>query len=133
MYENVNFKDTDGIKTKGSGEYIQAAKLTEELLKSQAQGAPTDAFTKMVILLATNLSKKMKYVTEDDRQDCIQFAIMDCLTYYKGFDINKGSNAFAYLTSMCSNGFAKGWRKLGYHEFPSSIMTRLDGGNIHSL
>lgn len=133
MYENIDFKSTDGIKTKGSGEYVQNARLCEEILKSKQQGAPTADFTKMVILLATNLSRRLQYMNPDDKDDCIQYAIMDCLSYYTSFDETKSTNAFAYLTSVCSNGFAKGWRKLGHHDFPASIMTRLDTGAIHSL
>lgn len=133
MYENVNFNKTNGIKTKGSGEYVQNARLFEELIKSKKQDKPTDDFTKMIILLASNLSRRMPYINPDDRDDCIEYAIMDCLAYYKSFDENKGKNAFAYLTSVCTNGFAKAWRKLGYHDLPSSLITRLDGGNVHSL
>lgn len=133
MYENVNFKKTEGIKTRGTGQYLQNARLFEELIKSKEQDKPTEDFTKMVIILATNLIKKMHYVNPDDKDDCIQFAIMDCLAYYKSFDETKSHNAFAYLTSVCSNGFAKAWRKLGYHDCPASIITRLDGGNVHSI
>lgn len=133
MYEHVDFKKTEGIKNRGSGEYVNNKRLLEEILKSKKQNAPTADFTKMVILIATNASKKMHYMTEEDRDDCIQFAITDCLAYYKSFDENKSTNPFAYLTSVCSNGFAKGWRKLGYHDCPASLVTRLDTGNVHSI
>lgn len=134
MYKNVKFNQIEGIKTKGSKEYVSNPKLLEELLKSKEMGKPTEAFTKMVILIATNISKKLHYVDEDDRDDCIQYAIMDCLTYgYQKFDEKKSKNAFAYLTSVCSNGFAKGWRKLGYHDLPASNKTRLDSGEVYSI
>lgn len=130
MYNNIDFS---GLKRKGSKDYVSNPQLLEELKKSRERGQPTDAFTKMIILIARNLSKRMPYIREEDRDDCISFAIMDCLAYYKSFDENKSKNAFAYLTSICSNGFAKAWRKLGYHDFPLSKITRLDTGNIHSL
>lgn len=133
MYENVDFKKTSGIKTRGSGEYVNNARLFEEIMKSKELGRPTEDFTKMVILIATNASKKLPYMNEDDRDDCIQYAIMDCIAYYQSFDENKSHNPFAYLTSVCSNGFAKGWRRLGYHDCPASLVTRLDGGNVHSI
>ena len=134
MYKNVKFNQIEGIKTKGSKEYVSNPKLLEELLKSKELGRLTDAFTKMVILIATDISKKLHYVDENDRDDCIQYAIMDCLTYgYQKFDESKSKNAFAYLTSVCSNGFAKGWGKLGYHDLPASKKTRLDSGEVYSI
>ena len=47
MYKNVKFNQIEGIKTKGSKEYVSNQKLLEELLKSKELGRPTDAFTEM--------------------------------------------------------------------------------------
>jgi len=132
MYENLT--GCSGIKENKQGkEYVQNAKLYEALLDSKKQGKPTDDFTKMVILMATKISTRLPYIDEEDRNDCIEYAIMDGITYYNRFNENKGTNAFAYMTSILLNGFAKGWRKLGKHEFPNSIMSRLDSGKIHSI
>ena len=132
MYENLT--SCEGIKLNKQGkEYVQNARLLEELLASKKQGKCTDDFTKMIILMAHKIATRLPYLDEEDRNDCIEYAILDGVTYYNRFNENKGSNAFAYMTSILLNGFAKGWRKLGKHEFPNSIMSRLDGGKIHSI
>ena len=45
---------------------------------------------------------------------------MDCVKYWKGFDTEKGDNPFAYFTTVCTNGLAKGWKELGYKDIPFS-------------
>jgi len=132
MYEDLT--GCVGIKENKQGkEYVKNADLYKALIESKEKGKPTDDFTKMVILMATKISTRLPYLDEEDRNDCIEYAIMDGITYYNRFNETKGTNAFAYMTSILLNGFAKGWRKLGKHEFPNSIMSRLDSGKIHSI
>jgi DNA-directed RNA polymerase specialized sigma subunit len=132
MYENLT--GCSWIRENKQGkEYVKNADLLKALLESQENGSPTDDFTKMVILMATKISTRLPYLDEEDRNDCIEYAIIDGITYYNRFNEKKGTNAFAYMTSILLNGFAKGWRKLGKHEFPNSIMSRLDSGKIHSI
>jgi len=132
MYENLT--GCSGIRENKQGkEYVKNADLLKALLESKEKGSPTDDFTKMIILMATKISTRLPYLDEEDRNDCIEYAIIDGITYYNRFNEKKGTNAFAYMTSVLLNGFAKGWRKLGKHEFPNSIMSRLDSGKIHSI
>jgi DNA-directed RNA polymerase specialized sigma subunit len=132
MYENLT--GCSWIRENKQGkEYVKNADLLKALLESKEKGSPTDDFTKMVILMATKISTRLPYLDEEDRNDCIEYAIIDGITYYNRFNEKKGTNAFAYMTSILLNGFAKGWRKLGKHEFPNSIMSRLDSGKIHSI
>lgn len=131
MYENLT--GCIAARDKQGREYVKNADLYKALLESKKIGRPTDDFTKMIILMATKISTRLPYIDEEDRNECIEYAILDGITYYDRFKETKGTNAFAYMTSILLNGFAKGWRKLGKHEFPNSIMTRLDCGKIHSI
>ncbi len=120
--------------------YISNAVFLDEMKKSKRAGKLTKNAEKMIILLCIRLSEKLRYEDEEDRNDCIEFAILDCISYWENFNpdyINPDKpslkpNPFAYFTSIATNGFAKGWRRMGKHMFPASIMTRLNG-NIHSL
>lgn len=114
-------------------EYVKNKELLEEIIKSKEQDELTPRAVMMMQLIAENVIKKMVYQNPDDRDDCVQGAILDCLMYWRGFDPTKSSNPFAYFSSICVNGIGKMWRKLGRVNFPSSIMTRLDGNTIHSL
>ena len=131
MYEDIT--NLEGVKaTKDGRNYVQNARLYEEMLKSKAQGKLTDKALGMIILIAQNISNRLHYNDPEDKKDCIQFAIMDCILYWDRFDPEKGNNPFAFFSSVCSNGFAKGWKRLGKQDFPASIVTSLDS-NIHSL
>ena len=51
---------------------------------------------------------------------------------FNDFDENVTQNAFAYITSICRNGFAKGWRNLGYMKLPQSMQVSLSD-NVYSI
>lgn len=120
-------------KNKAGKEYVKNKDLLEEMIISKEQDKLTDRAVAMLTLICENIIRKMIYQNPDDRQDCLQGAILDCLMYWRSFDAAKSSNPFAYFSSVAANGLGKTWRKLGKLNFPASIMTRLDGNNIHNL
>ena len=91
--------------------YLNNKDLYNEIVKSKEQGKLTRDAEKMLILLAERAIRKMKYVNDDDRQDCLQFALLDLLKYWKNFN-PKYTNAFAYFTEIAKRGYAKGWNKI---------------------
>ena len=91
--------------------YLNNKDLYNVIVKSKEQGKLTREAEKMLILLAERAIRKMKYVDDDDRQDCLQFALLDLLKYWKNFN-PKYTNAFAYFTEIAKRGYAKGWNKL---------------------
>ena len=112
-------------KNKAGKEYVKNKELLEEMIKSKEQDELTPRAIKMLTLICENIIR--------DRQDCLQGAILDCLMYWRSFNPEKSSNPFAYFSSVAANGIGKQWRKLGKLNFPNSIMTRIDGSQIHSL
>ena len=114
--------------------YVKNIDLYNEIVycKAHNNGLATDKLATRFIKIATKLSNKLIYNKPDDRDDCICYAVADCLKYFKDFDPTVSKNAFAYITSICSNGFAKGWRALGKMKFPDSIMVSLSD-NIYSI
>lgn len=120
-------------KNKADKEYVKNKELLEEMIKSKEQDELTPRAINMLTLICENIIRKMVYQNPDDRQDCLQGAILDCLMYWRSFNPEKSSNPFAYFSSISANGIAKQWRKLGKLNFPNSIMTRIDGSQIHSL
>jgi hypothetical protein len=112
--------------------YVKNRELREELIKSKAQNELTPIALDMFILMANKFSTKFKYIYKEDREDCIQFAIMDCYCYWKGYNPEKSANAFAYITQIIKNGFAKGWRKL-YGNMPKSKKISVSQNKIYSL
>lgn len=91
--------------------YLSNKDLYCELIVSKAQGKLTRSAEKMIILLAKNVIRKMYYVDNDDRLDCLQSAYLDVFANWYNFDEMKGDNCFAYFTEIIKRGLAKGWNK----------------------
>ncbi len=121
-------------RTPESQHYVKNSVLREEILrcKRENNGQASDELAKMFIQIATKLSNGLKYIDEEDRIDCIYTAVGDCIRYFSDFDETVTQNAFAYITSICRNGFAKGWRNLGYMKCPQSLKVSLSD-NIYSI
>jgi DNA-directed RNA polymerase specialized sigma24 family protein len=89
--------------------YLSNKDLYMELVYSKAKGKLTPAATNMMMLLGKNVIRKMYYKNPDDRQDCLQEAMLSCFRLWYNFDESKGDNPFAYFTEVIKRGLAKGW------------------------
>ncbi len=112
--------------------HVKNKDLREELIKSKEKDELTKEALDMFILMANKFSTKFKYVYPEDKEDCISFAVMDCYMYWRGYNPDKSANAFAYVTQIIKNGFAKGWRKL-YGNMPKSKKVSVSQNKIYSL
>ena len=126
-YENI-----EGIKQKGNKIYVANKDLLREIKLSKERDQLTYNAVKMLQLIAENLAKKKHYKCPEDKEDCIQTAMLDIALYWRSFDPEKYNNPFAYYTSMLCNGLAKGWNRI-YGKFKSSEMTSIDNSNVYSF
>ena len=126
-----DYTELEGVKTKGGKQYVQNKELLKEIIKSKERDQLTNTAVLYLQLIAENLAKKKHYKCIEDKEDCIQTAMMDVAMYWRSFDPEKYNNPFAYYTSMIVNGLSKGWNKI-YCKFKASEMTSLDN-NIHSF
>lgn len=111
--------------------YVQPEELKQEVLKSLEKGELTPRAIEMFQLMAKEISKKFRYKDEEDRKDCIAFAMMDVIRYWKSFNPEKSKYPFAYYTQILKNGFAKGWRKL--HPISSLDQISINSDNFYSI
>jgi hypothetical protein len=135
MLEEPTIKDIKTLKKpRKSKEYLNNKDLYDEIVKSKEQGELTKNAQKMLVLLAERAISKLKYVSEDDRNDCLAFGILDLLKYWKSFN-PKYTNAFAYFTEIAKRGYAKGWNKLypKKYEGTVSIEGGIDSEGIYSI
>ena len=119
-------------KKSSDSHYVKNSVLREELIKCRDQDKLTDEAVSMFTQIATKLSASIKYNDPEDRKDCIAYAVLDCVRYWRNYDPSVSENAFAYITSVCRNGFAKGWRALGKMKCPDSQVISLSD-DIYSL
>jgi hypothetical protein len=127
-------KKTTVSKTKRTKEYLNNKDLYDEIVKSKDLDRLTPTAEKMLILLAERAITKMKYVNSDDKNDCLSFAILDLLKYWRSFN-PKYKNAFAYFTEIAKKGYAKGWNKLYPKKYDGtvSIDGSADSEGIYSI
>lgn len=126
----MNYKGVEGIKSKNGRLYVSNPFLLEEIKISKKQDKLTDNAIKMLHLMAENLTKKKHYKCIEDKEDCIQTAMMDIVMYWRGFDPEKYSNPFAYYTSLLVNGLSKGWNRI-YGKFKASDLASIDTNIFH--
>jgi hypothetical protein len=119
-------------KGKAKKIYVKNKDLREQLIISKEQDVLTAKALDMFILMANRFSANFTYIYVEDKEDCISFAIMDCYQYWRGYKPEKSANAFAYITQIIKNGFAKGWRKI-YGRMPKSCKISISSNNIYSL
>jgi DNA-directed RNA polymerase specialized sigma24 family protein len=100
------------IIEKKKKKYLSNKELYIELVYSKAKGKLTPEATRMLMLLGKNVIKKMYYRNPDDRQDCLQEAMLSCFRFWYNFDEVKGDNAFAYFTEVIKRGLAKSWNAM---------------------
>lgn len=116
--------------------YLNNKDLHAAMSESKELGKLTPVAEKMLILLAERAINRMTYVNDDDRQDCLAFAILDLLKYWKNFN-PVYPNAFAYFTEIAKRGYAKGWNKIHPQKYKGTISIDSSGGDdsngIYSL
>ena len=115
-------------KRRKSKNYLNNRDLFDQMVLSKEQDKLTRDAEKMLILLAEKAINRMRYVSEDDRNDCLQFAILDLLKYWRNFN-PKYPNAFAYFTEIAKRGYAKGWNKIHPQKYKGTLSIDKGSGN----
>lgn len=132
--QGIEFVDTTlpASEGKSSNHYVDNDELRDEMIKCKKTGEPSRKLVDMFMKIARQFSNKFTYMNPDDREDCIAFALLDCIRYWDRYDPSVSPRAFSYVTTMCSNGFGKGWHKLGKMKCPDSLKIPLSD-NIYSI
>ena len=100
--------------------YLNNRDLYDEIVESKKQEKLTPKAEKMLVMIAERAIRKLSYLNEDDRQDCLQFAILDLLKYWRNFNPDY-PNAFAYFTEIAKRGYAKGWNKIHPQKYKDTL------------
>jgi len=114
--------------TKRTKQYLNNKDLYAQIVLSKEQDKLTRDAEKMLVLLAERAIRKLSYVNDDDRQDCLQFALLDLLKYWRNFN-PVYTNAFAYFTEIAKRGYAKGWNKIHPKKYKSTLSLDKSGGS----
>ena len=96
--------------------YVNGKDIYDEMCKSLENDELTPKVIEMCMLMNKEIhTKVLRYVNEQDRDDCMSGAMMDILLYWRNFKPyynGAKSNAFAYVTQLLKCGSAKMWKKL---------------------
>lgn len=63
---------------RGDRHYVNNKEFLEEIMKSKEQGELTREAYEMMRSIAIRLISKFTYPSEEDKEDCIQGALLDC-------------------------------------------------------
>lgn len=92
--------------------YLNNGDLLKQLEQSRIDDKLTDDAVKMLRMLVDNFSTRFSYKNEMDRDDCKQEAMFAILRYWRSFDPEKSTNAFAYFTQIAKRGMAQAFNRL---------------------
>lgn len=114
--------------------YVKNRDLLEELIKCKKTDELSPKLIEMFRLISSRLILKLHFQNPMDKDDVEIGGWTDQCMYWRKFDINRGTNAFAYFSQVCKNGFGKAWnamygkkKKFGIMEFS------LSGDNFYSF
>lgn len=117
--------------TKSPTEYVNARAFREEIILSKSQDELTPRAIEMLMIMCNESAKRKSYKSEQDKEDCISTALLDCCLYWRGYDPTKSDNCFAYYSSLIFNGMQKGWKKL--HKLKHSNKVSLSHQNLYNI
>lgn len=94
--------------------YVNNDELQEEVLECMRTGVPSTKMSVMFQKMAYRVSfmPQFRYDTADDRNDCVQHAVMVMLSKYHDFEVERKTNCFAFFTQVAMNGLRAGWNVL---------------------
>jgi hypothetical protein len=99
-------------RPRGPGFYLSNEDIFREWIRSYDQDQVTNELAGMFQLMSEKISGRHFYTEARDRQDCIAGGVEDALRYWRGFNPSKGTNAFAYFSSVIFNGHQKSWHRI---------------------
>ena len=106
-----------GYKNIGDKLDIPNKSFADEIVQSIEKNELTPKAIDYFVKLANHAIRKLPFNDPRDREDCIQSALLDLTKYWRNFDIQYSSNAFAYFTQMAKNGYAKEFKKIHKNSF----------------
>jgi hypothetical protein len=121
--------------------YLDKDQLYREIVISKAKGKLTRKCEQMLILLANRTVDKMNYRDKNDRNDCLQTALLDIFSNWYLFNEDIFDNPFAYFTELTKRGLARGYNTLfvkkgedsDYTVKVYSINSLNDGSGMHNI
>lgn len=123
-----------GYKKLGTKLEINNADFTREIILSKERDELTPKAVDYFVKLANHAIRALAYHDPRDREDCIQFALLDLVLYWRNFDPSVSSNAFSFFTQIAYNGYAKGFKKIHKANAIETISIDLGGdAEIYSL
>jgi hypothetical protein len=93
-------------------ERISKRKLMYKKAYKDANGSISDNLGEMFLLLAENISSKKNWIGYSYKEEMVGKGVLFLCKYAHNFSkYHPRCNAFAYVTTICNNGFIQVWEK----------------------
>lgn len=114
-------------------QYLDGKQFKNEITECLKTGVLSDKAARMFMLLANRANRKMPYRDPRDKEDCIMSALYDLCKYWRNFNPNISTNAFAYFTQMAKHGYAKEYKRIHKHDIDTISLDQTGENEIYTL
>lgn len=91
--------------TTTKGHYVTNAELLPAVIEAKKLGYMTNDLARMIMLIATNYSKKNNFIGYSFRDDMVSFALVNLMANGLKFNPEKSNNPFAFYTTAIHRSF----------------------------
>lgn len=91
--------------TTTKGHYVTNADLLPAVIEAKKLGYMTNELARMIMLIATNYSKKNNFIGYSFRDDMVSFALVNLMANGLKFNPEKSNNPFAFYTTAIHRSF----------------------------
>ncbi len=116
--EEEDKKIQEGIASKKFKNELEGKRFYAQLRRNEAL---SKKLLDYMLLIAERSTRRLYYSNPDDKQDCYASACKDLISYWTGFNPEKGTNAVAYFTTIVYTGSAKGWKEVHPKKYSGTI------------
>lgn len=109
--------------------YLSNREMFEELMKCQENKEISDKLGNMFTLMANRYATRPNFSSYSYLDEMIDNAIVSCCAAFMKFDSSKGSNTFAYFTSVIHNAFIHVLNRERRHQEIRDTLLIKDGMN----
>lgn len=113
--------------------YIDNLEFLREIIICKGRGNRSNKLDNMFILVANNYIRKKIYLTNIDKEDCINDGLLRLFTQWKNFDEKKYTDPFAYFTEVFKRGTHECLNKIYKDNFISLDMEKDSGKKIFEI
>lgn len=99
-------------RKRGDKDYVNNKEFTAAVIECLKDDDLNDYVVDCFIKIANRAVLRLYFKDPLDKEDCIAAALCDMVKYWRNFNPEKSTNAFAYFTQIATHGYGKEFKKI---------------------